>query len=68
MGFQTWRKWRGEEKYAIVEPLNRTDTWTQGEEGHEGMNWESRTDVGTLPCVKQTARGEAAVAQLKLSC
>ena len=32
---KTWsRKWRGEGKYAIVKPLNRTDRWTQ-----EGRGW-----------------------------
>lgn len=31
--------------------------WTQWEEGEEGTNWEIRTAVDTLPCVRQPASG-----------
>ena len=32
------------------------DVWTQGE-GEDGMNWEIRFDINTLPCVKWIASG-----------
>ena len=34
--------------------------WLQGEEGEGGTNGESSVDTYALPCVKQTASGEAA--------
>ena len=33
--------------------------WTQSGQGEGGMNWESGTDIYTLPCVKQAASGKA---------
>ena len=29
----------------------------QGEEGENGINWEIRINIYTLPCVEQTASG-----------
>ena len=37
-----------------------TNLWLQGEEGESGTNGESSVDTYALPCVKQTASGEAA--------
>ena len=39
---------------GIEKQTQRKDMWTE-REGNGKMNWESRTDIYTLPCVKQIA-------------
>ena len=37
---------------GIVMQIQRTDMWTQGRGKESGMNWEIRTEIYTLSCVK----------------
>ena len=45
--------------FAGQEYRHRCTEWTGGHRvgGEGGMNWEIRSDIDTLPCVKQIASG-----------